>query len=512
MSSTAVLEVSGLSKVYGDAIALNGASLELQRGEIHAIVGENGAGKSTLVKVLSGMVIPDAGTVSREGVELVFGHPGNSRKAGISTSFQELSLLSNLTVAENLLISELPRQFGVVRRSVVEKKAAAILAEWGVVDIAPDTLVAQLPLSAKQRLEIVRALNARPDILILDEPTAALPDTEWLFHHVRSLRDTGTAVLYISHKLREIAELCDRGTVMRNGAIVGSFEGSDFNHDELISTMIGRSINLAFPPRVSPIPADAPIVLVGEELTVGRRLTDVSLSIRGGEILGVAGLEGQGQRELFYALAGELRLSSGTVTIAGEPADLRSPRTAMRSGPGIALVPEERKREALFPDLPTSVNITVPALSEITRGGIVRHGAEEKLAAEAGAGAHLPDAYLPRIVGQLSGGNQQKAVLARTSLTGAQVLLMFDPTRGIDPSAKLEVYGTLRKAAEAGAAILLYSTEIPELVGLSDRVVVLYGGQIAADLTGDQIQEDAIMSAAVGHARNPGTPNSGVAS
>ncbi len=501
------LEVVGLSKAYGDAIALKDASLTLQQGEIHAIVGENGAGKSTLVKCLSGMVTPDAGSVTVDGKELVFGHPASSRHAGISTSFQELSLLNNLTVAENLLISDLPKTFGVVTRRLVTRKAQEILDEWGVDDLPADAPVSTLPLSAKQRLELVRAMYLRPPILILDEPTAALPETEWLFGHVRALVEEGTTVVYISHKLREIQQLCHRGTIMRNGLIVGSFDDPDFDPNVLISQMIGRSIDLAFPPRAEPLTGDEPVVLSAHDITVGSRVRHVDLDIREGEIVGVAGLEGQGQRELFYGLAGAVRLTAGDATINGEPVDLRSPRSAMQGGSGIALVPEERKREGLFSDLPTSQNITSTALGRISRFGFISSKKELKLAQETGDDAKLPAEYLLREVGQLSGGNQQKSILGRTALTSSQVLLMFDPTRGIDPSAKLEVYGTLRRAAEAGGAILLYSTEIPELVGLCDRVIVLYAGKVAAEFSGADIREGNIMSAAVGHVA--GTHNGG---
>jgi ribose transport system ATP-binding protein len=493
-----VLEVSGISKFYGDAIALRDTSLTMDSGEVHAIVGENGAGKSTLVKILSGIVVPDAGSVTIDGQELDFGNPRVSTSLGVSTAFQELSLLPNLTVAENVLISELPTRFGVVTRKAVESRARAILAEWGVSDINVHSEVAALSLSAKQRIEIVCALRQKPKILILDEPTAALPDTRWLFEHVRHLRDQGTCVVYISHKLAEIEQICDRGTIMRNGGVVGSFTVSNFNHEEIISTMIGRSISLAFPPRESTLPADAPVLLDAQDIHVGAQVAGVSLEVKKGEIVGVAGLEGQGQRELFYALGGAMPLRSGSVSVGGQPAKLRTPRTAMRSGPGIALVPEERKKDGIFPDMTSIKNITAPVLHRVANADILSNRKEWQTASKAGEENHLPQDFLARNVGQLSGGNQQKTVLARTSLTGAEVLLMFDPTRGIDPSAKLEVYSTLRKSAERGSAVLLYSTEIPELLGLCDRILVMYGGEIVDSFTGSDATEEKVMAAAVG--------------
>jgi ribose transport system ATP-binding protein len=494
-----ILEVSGLSKYYGDAIALNGATLSMETGEIHAIVGENGAGKSTLVKILSGIVRPDAGTVIIDGEPLTFGEPDQSTQMGVSTAFQELSLLPNLTVAENVLIYRLPTRLGVVTKRLVESKAREVLEEWGAGDIDVSAPVASLPLSTKQRIEIIVAMSKAPKILILDEPTAALPDTTWLFERVRALRDAGTCVVYISHKLAEIVELCDRGTIMRNGAVVGEFSTKDFNHDEVISTMIGRSISLVFPPRIAPLPEAPEVLLDAQGVTIGTQVADVSLQLHRGEILGIAGLEGQGQRELFYSLAGATEMDEGTVTVGGVKANLRTPRTALRSGPGIVLVPEERKREGIFADMSSVKNISAPVLRKVSSAGLIRNGREFSTAEKAGHEAHLPDAFLERNVGQLSGGNQQKTVLARTSLTGAEVQLMFDPTRGIDPSAKLEVYSTLRAAAENGAGVLFYSTEIPELIGMCDRILVMYAGQFVASISGSEMTEEKVMAAAVGH-------------
>jgi ribose transport system ATP-binding protein len=493
------LIVSGLAKSYGDAAALRDVSLSVEEGEIHALVGENGAGKSTLVKTLCGVVTPDAGRVTVAGEHLALGSPGSSRRAGIYAAFQELSLLPNLSVAHNLLIASLPTTAGLVRSRDLVAKARDVLERWGVTDIDPRKPVGQLVLSARQRLEIVRAFEASPRILILDEPTASLPDTDWVFEHVRALRSRGTSVLYISHKLAEIAKLCDGGTIMRNGAVVDQFDATNFDHDQVISTMIGRSVDVAFPPRTSQIPDRDPILNV-EDLAVEPALRGVSFGLRAGEILGIAGLEGQGQRELFYALSGALGHTGGAITCAGVGVTAKSPRAALRRQPGIALVPEERKSEGIFPDLDSVKNISVPRLRNVSRYGLLRRKAETTIAQDAARENHLPDEFLRRDVGRLSGGNQQKTILARVSLSGAGVLLMFDPTRGIDAGAKLEVYSTLRKAANDGTAILLYSTEIPELIGLSDRVLVLYGGRVVAEFDGDDVDESHVMTAAVGRA------------
>jgi ribose transport system ATP-binding protein len=327
-----VLEVEGLVKTYGDAIALRDGSLKLVAGEVHGLVGENGAGKSTLVKALSGMLVPDAGTVVVGGEQMRLGSLKASREAGVRTAFQELSLLPNLSVAENLLFAELPTQFGVVRRRRLEARALEMLQRWDVTDIDPRMLAGQLPLSAQQRLEIVRAMDPQPRILILDEPTAALPDTAWIFRHVRAAVGRGAAVLYISHKLAEIEELCDRGSIMRNGRIVGEFQRDAFDHDAVISQMIGRSIEVAFPPRKTPLDADSKPLLRVDKLVVDQHVREVSLKVRPGEILGVAGLEGQGQKELFYAIAGANAFTSGEVFVGDDPAKLSSPRTWSPAG------------------------------------------------------------------------------------------------------------------------------------------------------------------------------------
>jgi ribose transport system ATP-binding protein len=489
--------VSGLVKTYGDAIALRRADISLDGGEVHGLIGENGAGKSTLVKALSGMITPDSGEVHIAGEPLRLGNLAASRNAGIRTAFQELTLLPNLTVAENLLIDELPTTAGIIRKKNLVARASEVLERWDVHDIDPRMIAGQLPLSAQQRLEIVRALDPEPRILILDEPTAALPDTEWIFKHIRSATARGAVVLYISHKLAEMEELCDRGTIMRNGRIVGDFTRG-FDHDVVISEMIGRSIEVAFPPAIKEFDKTAAPMLEVEDLSVDEQLRGVSLTVRPGEILGIAALEGQGQKQLFYAIAGATHHTSGDVKLGGEPARLKTPRTALRSGPGVALVPEERKTEGLFADMTSMQNISAPILGKISGGGFLRPGVERKITEQAATENYMRHDYLYRQVGRLSGGNQQKAVLARISLSGADVRLMFDPTRGIDPAAKLEVYKTLRESSAAGIATLLYSTEIPELIGMCDRILVMYQGQIVAELTGEEMEEEKVMAYAVG--------------
>lgn len=496
------IDLTHLAKHFGATRALDGISLTIEKGEVHGLIGENGAGKSTLVKILSGVVVPDSGEVVIEGASLPFGSPPASQAVGVSTAFQELSMLPNLTVAQNLLLPDLPRgRTGLLSSSRARRDGARILSEWNLGDMDPDAPVEELSLAQKQRLEIIRAFSREPKLLILDEPTAALPETEWLFEQIEAVTRRGTAVLYISHRLVEIKRVCHNGTVLRNGRVVGSFSGTGFNEAQVISMMIGRSLDTTFPRRQHVASAERPVIRV-TSLEVGDRVRGVDLELLEGEIVGVAGLEGQGQRELFYALYGLEPATAGEIEIEGRTRAIRDPRQALGAGRGVALVPEERKTEGLFLDLSSGKNLTLPALTSFSVGGLISPRAEARTAQAQGKRLNIRWDYLDRTVSQLSGGNQQKVVLGRTLLTGARCLLLFDPTRGIDAGTKLEIYDLVRDFAAGGGSILLYSTEIPELVGLCDRVYVMYAGRIVDELAGEHLSEESVLAAAVGHARD----------
>jgi ribose transport system ATP-binding protein len=493
------VRLTGLSKTFGPTHALTDVSLTIGAGEVHGLLGENGAGKSTLVKSLSGIVIPESGSVEIDGTTMAFGSPAASRAAGISTAFQELSLLPNLNVGQNLFMTKLPRgPLGTVSPRKTRRLASALLDRWGIDDVDPSMPVGALSLAQRQRVEIARALSTEPKLLILDEPTAALPDPEWLFDHLKGVVDRGGSILYISHRMPEIRRMCDRGTILRNGRVVGEMERDTFDEDRVITMMIGRSLDMTFPPRADPR-QDAKPVLGVKRLEVGDRVRGVDLELREGEVVGLAGLEGQGQREFLYALVGLEPVTAGEILVEGQARKIRGPRAALDAGPGIALVPEERKSEGLFLDLTVQRNITLPALSKFSPAGIVSAGGEYKTAADEAARLNIALEVLGRSVAALSGGNQQKVVLGRTLLSGARCLLLFDPTRGIDAGTKLEIYDLIRRIAAEGGSVLLYSTEIPELIGLCDRVHVMYGGRMVKTCTDDDLTEETILSAAVGH-------------
>jgi ribose transport system ATP-binding protein len=492
------LDVRSVSKSYGATVALQDVSIEFRAGEVHALLGENGAGKSTLVKILSGVVKPNAGTMQIGGEPYEPRAIVDARRRGVATAFQELSLVPNLTVAQNLA---LPRQakgkLGLVSSAATQKQGAAILSRFGL-RLSPNAIVANLTLAERQRLEITRAFACNPKVLILDEPTAALAETEWLFGLVRQATAAGASVLYISHRLAEVRELCQRATVLRNGRSIGTVGLEDATDHNIFEMMVGRGQAEEMQRRAAPGASTRPAVLEAEGLA-GGSLKDISLTLREGEILGVAGLEGQGQRELFRALLGLAPLASGSVKVDGAAVRPSGPDVALKTGRGIAFVPEERKTEGIFPALATATNIVLPIVGRIGRAGLVSERLEREAVAGSSSEVDLSPRYLDFRIGDLSGGNQQKAVLARAMQTGAKILLLYDPTRGVDVGTKQSIYAAIRRFAETGGAVLLYSSELPELVHLADRCLVVYGGKIFAQLTGADINERTMVAALTGH-------------
>lgn len=505
------LEVESIRKHYGPTVALAEASMNIAPGEIHAVLGENGAGKSTLVKILSGVVRPDQGTLRVNGREPPSFHSIlDARRAGIATAFQELSLLPNLSVAENLLLPHLLRgPIGLTSRRANQQRATEILSRFGVDDLDPNAPVESLALAEKQRLEITRALWQARHLLVLDEPSASLSDTTWLFEQIRRLAGDGLAVLYISHRLSEVRSLCSRATVLRNGRSIDSVDLEGVDDDRIFEMMVGRSPEEA----AGEVRRRAPVgevVLETLGLTAGK-VRKADSRLHSGEILGVAALEGQGQRDLFRALTGLAHLDSGEIRVQGEPASIHSPRKALRAGPGIAFVPEERKTEGIFSSLRTATNVILPQAFLLSRFGFLSHRIEQRHAKTTAQRLDLQTRYLGFRIDALSGGNQQKAVIARALGSGAGILVLFDPTRGVDVGTKQSIYRVIREFADAGGAVLLYSSEIPELIELCNRCLVLYDGQITDELSGDAITEQALISGIVGH-RSPGQPTAAEAS
>jgi ribose transport system ATP-binding protein len=491
--------MQGVSKRYGGVRALQDAALKVEAGRIHAVLGENGAGKSTLIKVMAGVVVPDEGRMLLDGEPVSFDSPPAAQAAGIACIFQEFSLIPDLSVADNIAISNPPRRFGLIDRKAQRRMAEEALARAGADNIHPLALVKDLSLSRRQMVEIAKALARKPRILILDEATSALTaaDVSKIYGVLKRLRAEGLALLYISHRMHEIAELADECTVFCNGRSVASFVAGTKTDNEIIELMIGREYNAAFPARTTRVPTAAAPRLDVRRLCWTDRLKDISLQLSGGEVVGLGGLDGQGQRELLLALFGVLRGSAGEVRIDGRPVTITGPHAAKRKEIGMALIPEDRKTEGLMLPMSVRENLSFAALETLSQWGVIDAAAEQdaverivRVLAVRTDGTDLP-------AGSLSGGNQQKLVIGKWLMMEPRILLLNDPTRGIDVGTKQEMYQLLRQLADAGAAILFYSTDYDELIGCCDRVLVMYDGAIKRELVGAEITERALVSTAL---------------
>uniref|UniRef100_UPI0005B2F362 sugar ABC transporter ATP-binding protein n=1 Tax=Rhizobium fredii TaxID=380 RepID=UPI0005B2F362 len=420
--------------------------------------------------------------------------------AGIGCVFQELSLVPDLSVADNIAIANPPRRFGLIDRRAQRAIAEEALARAGAEDIHPRTLVKDLPLSRRQMVEIAKALASGPRILILDEATSALTagDVAKVFAVLKGLRSEGLALLYISHRMHEIAELADTCTVFRNGRNVASFSAGSRTNSEVVEMMIGREYSNIFPPRQKrAIEQGKAPVLECRSLGWSDRLRDISLSVGEGEVVGLGGLEGQGQRLLLLALFGVLRGMTGSVLIDGAPVAISDPAAARKPPHCMALIPEDRKTEGLMLPMTVRENLSFAALDRVSRGGVIDRTKEEQLIDEMLRLLEIKTAGLEVPVGALSGGNQQKVVIAKWLMRKPRIILLNDPTRGIDVGTKQELYRLLRQLAETGAAIVFYSTDYDELIGCCDRVLVLYDGRIVRELEGDEISERALIASAL---------------
>ena len=495
-TETDFLVLSGISKRYGGVRALENVDFACARGRIHAVLGENGAGKSTLIKVVAGVVQPDSGSIKLEGVPYQFRNPAEATAAGIVCVFQELSLIPDLTVADNISISAPPKRFGLIDSRAQRRRAEQLLAEVGCEDVNPLLRVHDLPLSRRQMVEIAKALGQRPKLLILDEATSALTsaDVERVYALLARLKAANVAILYISHRMHEVDALADRASVFRNGRHIETFDKGARSTSEIVQLMIGRDISTQYPPKPER-PRPAPALKI-EKLGWENRLQSVSLDVGAGEIVGLGGLDGQGQKMLLLALFGVLRGLTGTITVNGRVVRPGSPSQAKASGVGIALVPEDRKTEGLMLPMSITDNLAIASLKNLLSGPFVDAGKEQR-AVEAGIERlRIKVGNRTDAVTTLSGGNQQKVVIAKWLMTEPRIILLNDPTRGIDVGTKQELYRLMRELADQGAAILFYSTDYDELIGCCDRVLVLYDGAVVRVLEGDAITERNLLAAA----------------
>jgi ribose transport system ATP-binding protein len=498
-TASPILRMEGVSKRYGGVRALANADLTVFAGRIHAILGENGAGKSTLIKILSGVVAPDSGRIVFDGAEVGFDSPAAANRSGIVCIFQELSLVPELSVADNIAISNPPRRFGMIDRRAQRRIAEEALERAGAPDIHPMALVKDLPLSRRQMVEIAKALARKPRVLILDEATSALTaaDVAKVFVVLKRLREEGLALLYISHRMHEIAELADESTVFRNGSNVATYLAGTKTDNEVVEMMIGREYSHIFPPKpIARAKAETPLLEV-RNLNWTDRLRDISFTADAGEIVGLGGLDGQGQRELLLALFGVLRGVSGEIRVAGSPASPSSPHAAKAKRIGMALIPEDRKTEGLMLPMSVRENLSFASLHRVSKAGVIDRARETKLVGELMKVLEIHAAGTDIPAGALSGGNQQKIVIAKWLMAEPRIILLNDPTRGIDVGTKQEIYALLRRLADQGAAIVFYTTDYDELIGCCDRALVLYDGAIRRELAGPEITERALIASAL---------------
>ena len=494
---TPLLRLEGISKRYGGVRALADARLECARGRIHAVLGENGAGKSTLIKVVAGVVKPDAGTIELAGKPIVLATPAAASRSGIVSVFQELSLLPDLTVADNIGITDPPKKWGMIDQRAQRRLAEEALARVGAVDIHPLDRVRDLALSRRQMVEIAKALARDPKLLILDEATSALTaaDVAAVFTVLRQLREEGLAIVFISHRMHEIAELADDCSVYRNGCHVATFTAGSKSPSEIIEMMIGRDVKSVFPPRPAGKSTEPPVLRV-TNLSWAGRLKNIDFEVRPGEVVGLGGLDGQGQRDLLLALFGALTGVGGSVAVNGKAVMLSSPRSTDLAGGGIALIPEDRKTEGLMMPMSLRDNLSFAAIDQFSRFGLIDRQAEEAAIGDMIRLLGIRAAGIDGPVAALSGGNQQKVVIGKWLMTKPQIILLNDPTRGVDVGTKQELYQLLHALAEAKAAVLFYTTDYAELIGCCDRVLILYDGAIVRVLERDEMSERNIVASA----------------
>ncbi|MBG7619263.1 sugar ABC transporter ATP-binding protein [Herbaspirillum sp. AP02] len=504
MTSTPLLQMTGISKSFGATRALSAMHLTIYPGEIHALMGENGAGKSTLMKVLSGVHAPDSGEILLDGRPLSLRDPGASRAAGINLIYQELAVAPNISVAANVFMgSELRTRLGLIDHAAMRRRTDAVLAQLGAGFRAADR-AGRLSIAEQQQVEIARALVHRSRIVIMDEPTAALSEreTETLFKVVRRLRDEGLAIIYISHRMAEVHALADRVTVLRDGSFVGELTRQEIDAERIVQMMVGRSLSEFYQHRrMMPDQAAALPTVLQVRALAGGKVRPASFALRAGEVLGFAGLVGAGRTELARLLFGADARSGGQVLLDGRVLQIDSPRAAMRAG--IAYVPEDRKGQGLFLQMAVAANATMNVASRHARLGLLNSRALDRVAQASIHRLNVKVAHPEVAVGKLSGGNQQKVLLARWLEIAPRVLILDEPTRGVDIYAKSEIYQLVHRLAEQGVAVVVISSELPEVIGICDRVLVMREGAITGELSGVDITQENIMRLATDTAGLP---------
>jgi ribose transport system ATP-binding protein len=493
--------MQSITKSYGEVKALVEADFSADGGQIHALLGENGAGKSTLVRVLSRVVTQDRGDITLFGAPVLTQVPREAIRAGIGTVYQELSLVPAFTVAENVFFGGGPvSPFGTQPDRVLNRRTEALLESYGVSGIDPKAEAGRLTVSEQQVVEIVKVLGRQPRVIVLDEPTSGLSEdrVEWLLRLMRKLADQGKIVVFISHRMNEVRAVADRVTVFRNGSSVGVRSMRETSSDELVSLMLGRDVTDYFPKKESHVGAE--VILETQGLGVASRISGIDLKLHAGEVLGIGGLVGQGQTPLFLSLFGILR-SEGSIFVHGKKRSIRNPRGSIASG--IALIPEDKGTQGLVMSMAIRENITLPILKTLKARGLVSRRREREVVLDLMRTLKVKAESMESRVGTLSGGNQQKVVIAKLLSTHPAIFLMYDLTRGVDVGTKTEIFHLVRELARQGNGILFYSTTTDELVNVCDRVLVMYDGKISEELKGQMLTKENIVRASLGEAVRP---------
>ncbi len=492
-----LLQVGNIAKSYAGVQALKSASFELRAGEVHALIGENGAGKSTLIKIITGAVEADSGEINLDGQPIQDNSPQLAKSLGIAAIYQQPALFPELTVAENIALGvEQTSSWRPINWKARHVRATELLAQVGA-NISTDALAGELTMPQQQLVEIARALGANARVLIFDEPTASLSeeDTQNLFRVIGELRARGAGIVYISHRLDELPIIADRVTVLRDGVTIETRQMADVDRQELIRLMVGRELSAVFPKREVTL---GKTVLEVSNLTCREAgIRDISFTVRAGEILGLAGLVGAGRTELARTLFGLTPADSGEIRLRGQAVKIASPAQAAQLG--IAYVPEDRRQHGVILELPIAANTTLASLRNLAKFGFLDFAAERELAADYASRLGVKTPALFATAGTLSGGNQQKVALSRWLATKPSVLILDEPTQGIDVGAKSEIHSLMGELAEQGLAILMISSELPEILGMSDRVAVMHAGRIAATFDRAEASQQTILAAALGH-------------
>jgi len=492
-----MVKMTDISKRFGGVAALDNVSFCANAGEVHALLGENGAGKSTLMKILAGAIEKDAGQIEIDGREVTINNPKQGQDCGISVIYQEFALAKHLTVAENIFIDSLGEGKGLVKWKKLKQRAKTVLEEMGFGDIDPSKPVSELTVAYQQVVEICKAISRDAKVLIFDEPTAVLTlkEVEKLFDIINKLRNKGVCIIYISHRLEEIFRICDRITILKDGKNVTTMDVKDTDEKSIVTYMIGRDLSEFFPERHAKI---GDVVLKVENLNCGSMVKNINFEVRAGEVLGFAGLVGSGRTETMRAIFGADKKEKGLIYINGDTFKINSPKDAVKAG--IGMLPEDRKQQGVLLEMPIRINGTLSTLQEFSSKpfGILKHKKEINAVNEMIRILTVKTPNQNNKASSLSGGNQQKVALMKWLISKCKVLIFDEPTRGVDVGAKVEIYKVMNSLAEQGVAIIMISSEMPEVIGMSDRVLVMRNGEIAGEVTKGNITEQNLINLSMG--------------